>query len=186
MDGSRQLDVHKKLGKCYKGISKALGFQRTTVTANISKWKKPGMVVNLPRSGRPTKSPSKAQQRFIQEVKKPGKHVRNYSHLYTLMTPKLPGIVKKVNFGRHGSWYVWCIANTVFHNKNIIPTVKHGGGSVMVWGCFATSGPGRLKTLKDNVQSSFCDLKLKHNSFMQPCNDPKHKGKSILEYKKIV
>ncbi len=32
--------------------------------------------------------------------------------------------------------------NTAFHKKNIIPTVKHGGGSVMVWGCFAASGPG--------------------------------------------
>ncbi len=29
-----------------------------------------------------------------------------------------------------------------FIKKNIIPTVKHGGGSVMIWGCFASSGPG--------------------------------------------
>ncbi|CAJ0926274.1 unnamed protein product [Ranitomeya imitator] len=28
--------------------------------------------------------------------------------------------------------------------RNIIPTVKYGGGSVMLWGCFAASGPGRL------------------------------------------
>lgn len=26
--------------------------------------------------------------------------------------------------------------------KNITPIVKHAGGSVMVWGCFFTSGPG--------------------------------------------
>uniref|UniRef100_A0A0E9T9H2 Uncharacterized protein n=1 Tax=Anguilla anguilla TaxID=7936 RepID=A0A0E9T9H2_ANGAN len=30
-------------------------------------------------------------------------------------------------------------ANTEFHSMSIIPTVKKGGGSVMVWGCFAAS-----------------------------------------------
>lgn len=29
-----------------------------------------------------------------------------------------------------------------FHNKSIIPIVKHGGGSVMFRGCFVTSEPG--------------------------------------------
>lgn len=35
-------------------------------------------------------------------------------------------------------------ANTAFCNKNKISTVKHGGGNMMLWGCFATSGPGLL------------------------------------------
>lgn len=30
--------------------------------------------------------------------------------------------------------------------KSIMPTVKHGGGSVMIWGCFAASGTGHLVT----------------------------------------
>ncbi len=38
-----------------KAISKALGLQRTTDRAIIHKWRKLGAVVNLPRSGRPTK-----------------------------------------------------------------------------------------------------------------------------------
>ncbi len=33
---------------------------------------------------------------------------------------------------------------TAFHKKYIISTVKHGGGSVMVWGCFEASGSGQL------------------------------------------
>ncbi len=45
-------------------------------------------------------------------------------------------------FGRCVSRYIWHKTNTAFHKKNIIPTVKHDGGSVMVWGCFAASGPG--------------------------------------------
>ncbi len=60
---------------------------------------------------------------------------------------------------------------TTFNKKNIIPTVKHGGDSVTVWGCFEASEPGWLviidgtmtsalyqKILKENVQPSVCDL----------------------------
>ncbi len=55
-------------GKVSKAISKALGLQRTTVRAIIHKWRKLGTVVNLPRSGRPTKITPRAQRRLIQEV----------------------------------------------------------------------------------------------------------------------
>ncbi|KAK3561307.1 hypothetical protein QTP86_030603 [Hemibagrus guttatus] len=81
--------------------------------------------------------------------------------------------------------------------KNIIPTVKYGGGSVMVWGCFAASGPGRLavingtmnsavykKILKENVRPSVCDLKLKPTWVLQQDNDPKHTSKSTSEWLK--
>uniref|UniRef100_A0A8C4S8W6 Transposase Tc1-like domain-containing protein n=1 Tax=Erpetoichthys calabaricus TaxID=27687 RepID=A0A8C4S8W6_ERPCA len=57
-------------GKGYKVISKALGLQRTTVRAIIHKWQKHGTVVNLPRSGRPTKITPRAQRRLIREVTK--------------------------------------------------------------------------------------------------------------------
>lgn len=33
-------------------------------------------------------------------------------------------------FGRHGSSYIWLKAMAAYNNKNIMPTVKHGGGSV--------------------------------------------------------
>ncbi len=55
-------------GKGYKAISKAFGLQQTTVRAIIHKWRKLGTVVNLPRSGRPTKITPRAQWRLIQEV----------------------------------------------------------------------------------------------------------------------
>ncbi len=54
-------------GKGYNAISKALGLQRTTVRAIIHKWRKHGTVVNLPRSGQPTKITPRAQRRLIHD-----------------------------------------------------------------------------------------------------------------------
>uniref|UniRef100_A0A3B3DJG5 Transposase n=1 Tax=Oryzias melastigma TaxID=30732 RepID=A0A3B3DJG5_ORYME len=100
-------------------------------------------------------------------------------------------------FGRCVSRYIWRKSNTAFHKKNIIPTVKYGGGSVMVWGCFAASGPGRLavidgsmnstvyqKVLKENVRPSVHQLKLKRSWVLQQDNDPKHTSKSTSEWLK--
>ncbi len=58
-------------------------------------------------------------------------------------------------FGRCVSKYICRKSNTAFQKKNIIPTVKYGGdSSVMVWGWFAASGPGRL----DKWKHEFCCL----------------------------
>ena len=54
-----------------------------------------------------------------------------------------------------------------------MPTVKHGGGGAMIWGCMAASGIGRLtlidstfdhvgylNALKENLKTSAQDLNL--------------------------
>ncbi|KAK3553212.1 hypothetical protein QTP86_031817 [Hemibagrus guttatus] len=213
-------------GKGYKAISKALGLPRTTVRAIIYKWRKHGTVENLPRSGRPTEITPRVQRQLIQEVTKDPTttskelqaslaSVKVSVHDSTirkrlgkneniLMIPKTFGKIlcgltrRKIElFGRSVSHYVWRKSNTAFQKKNIIPTVKYGGGSVMVWGCFAASGPGRLavingtvnsavyqKILKENVQPSVCDLKLKRTWVLQQDNDPKHTSKSTSEWLK--
>ena len=51
-------------------------------------------------------------------------------------------------FGHQNRGHVWRTPNTAFQEKNFIPTVKHGGGSVMVWGCFAAAGPGQLTIIE--------------------------------------
>ncbi len=238
-------------GKGYKAISKALGLQRTTVRAIIHKWRKHGTVVNLPRSGRPTKITPRAQRWHIQEVTKDPTttskelqaslaSVKVSVHDSTIRkrlgknglhgrVPRLKPLLSKKNikahlsfarkhlddpqdfwentlwtdetkvelFGRCVSHYIWRKSNTAFQKKNIMPTVKYGGGCVMVWGCFAASGPGRLavingtmnsavyqKILKDNVRPSVRDLKLKRTWVLQQDNDPKHTSKSTSEWLK--
>ncbi|KAK3508611.1 hypothetical protein QTP70_035201, partial [Hemibagrus guttatus] len=212
-------------GKGYKAISKALGLPRTTVRAIIYKWRKHGTVENLPRSGRPTKITPRVQRQLIQEVTKDPtttskelqtslasvkvsvhdstirKRLGNNENI--LMIPKIFGEIlcgltrQKLNFLEGLCPITSCKSNTTFQEKIIIPTVKYGGGSVMVWGCFAASGPGRLavingtmnsavyqKILKENVRPSVCDLKLKRPWVLQQDNDPKHTSKSTSEWLK--
>ncbi|KAK1789439.1 hypothetical protein P4O66_015367 [Electrophorus voltai] len=52
---------------------------------------------------------------------------------------------------------------TAFQKRNIIPRVKYGGGSVMVWGCFAASGPGRVAVVNGTMNSAVYQKILKEN-----------------------
>ena len=36
------------------------------------------------------------------------------------------------------------IKSKAFNPKNTLPTVKFGGGSIMLWGCFSATGAGNL------------------------------------------
>ena len=43
----------------------------------------------------------------------------------------------------HQLW-VCCRKTETYAEKYLIPTVKYGGGSLMLWGYFASTGPGAL------------------------------------------
>jgi len=90
-------------------------------------------------------------------------------------------------FGCDGKGKVWRKVGTQLEIKNTVPTVKHGGGSVLVWGCMAASGVGNLvfidqimdrwaylNILRANLQPSVRILNLGEDWIFQQDQDPKH------------
>lgn len=50
-------------------------------------------------------------------------------------------------FGHNEQQYVWRREGEAFHPKDTTPTVRHGAGSITLWGCSAVSGSAALKKL---------------------------------------
>lgn len=70
-------------------------------------------------------------------------------------------------YGSDGRGYVWRKNKEALKKQNLRATVKHGGGSVLVWGCMTAAGVGNLvfidqimdqhvyrEILQDNLQPS--------------------------------
>ncbi|KAK3523030.1 hypothetical protein QTP86_011327 [Hemibagrus guttatus] len=94
-------------------------------------------------------------------------------------------------FGHNDVAFIWR-KKEAFNSKNTIPTVKHGGGNLMFWGCFSAGGPGNLitvngtmkkeqyiKILNNNIRQSAEKLGLGHQWTFQHGNDPKHTAKVV-------
>jgi len=103
----------------------------------------------------------------------------------------------KINFhGSDGAAYVWRADGEAPNDRTTLPTVKFGGGNIMVWGCMSAAGVGQLievegkmdaeqyvGILGDGVLKSFEDLGLDVNTaIFQQDNDPKHTSKKAQDY----
>ncbi|KAG2458981.1 TC1A transposase, partial [Polypterus senegalus] len=98
-------------------------------------------------------------------------------------------------FGQNAKRYVWRKTNTAHHSEHTIPTVKYGGGSIMLWGCFSSAGTGKLvrddgkmdgakyrAILEENLLESAKDLRLGRRFTFQQDSNPKHKARATMEW----
>ncbi len=66
----------------------------------------------------------------------------------------------KINvFGTDGFKTVWRRKGEEYKEKCMVPTVKHGGGSVLMWGCMSAAGVGELHFI-DGIMNSqmYCSI----------------------------
>ncbi len=57
-------------------------------------------------------------------------------------------------FGINSTRRVWRRRNAAYDAKNTIPTIKHGGGNIMLWGCFSAKGTGQLHRIKGTMDGA--------------------------------
>ncbi len=92
-------------------------------------------------------------------------------------------------FGSDGVKRVWRQPGKEYKDKFVLPTVKHVGGSVMVWGCMSAAGTGELQFIEGTTNANmYCDIlkqsiipslrRLGHRAVFQHDNDPKHTSKT--------
>ena len=102
----------------------------------------------------------------------------------------------KINlFGTDGFNTVWRRKGEEYKEKCMVPTVKHGGGSVLMWGCMSAAGVGELHFI-DGIMNSemYCSilktkmlpslLALGRRALFQHDNDPKHTSKATAGFLK--
>ena len=100
-------------------------------------------------------------------------------------------------FSINSTRHVWRKRNAEYNPKNTIPTVKHGSGNLILWGCFSAKGTGRLhriegrmngamyrEILGDNLLPSVRALKMGCGWVFQNDNDPKHTANATKEWLK--
>ena len=66
-------------------------------------------------------------------------------------------------FGCDGKVIVYRKRNTELEERNVISTVKYGGGGVMVWGCMASSGAGSMEIINVKMDHQYYNNILKRN-----------------------
>lgn len=97
-------------------------------------------------------------------------------------------------FGSNRRMYVRRMANERFVNSCLTPTMKHGGGNIMIWGGICTKGVTRLKRIEGIMDKKVYHSILVHRAIpegkkllgkgfvYQEDNDPKHSSHFCRNY----
>ncbi|KAF7250947.1 Transposable element Tcb1 transposase [Varanus komodoensis] len=171
----RIVALHKD-GLGYKKIAKTLKLSCSTVAKTMQRFNRTGSTQNRPRHGRPKKL-SACVQRHIQRLALGNRHMSAAS-----IATEVEGVVDGVKC-------VWRQPGEEYKDKCVLPTVKHGGGSVMVWGCMSAAGTGELQFIEGTMNANmYCDIlkqsmipslqRLGRWAVFQHDNDPKHTSKT--------
>ncbi len=99
----------------------------------------------------------------------------------------------KINvFGTDGFKTVWRRKGEEYKEKCMVPTVKHGGGSVLMWGCMSAAGVISLMAIMNSQM--YCSIlkekmlpslrALGRRALFQHDNDPKHTSKATVGFLK--
>ena len=85
---------------------------------------------------------------------------RHLKHAQTMRSKIIWSDETKIQlFGLNLKRHVWRKLGTTHHLANTIPTVKHGGGSFMLWGCLSAAGTGRLVRIKGKMnRAKYIDI----------------------------
>ena len=125
----------------------------------------------------------KASKQFAEDMST--KHMDYWKHV--LWSDEI-----KINlFGSDGFKHVCRWPGEEYKDKCVMPTVKHGGGNVMVWGCMSAASAGELYFIEGNMNSNmYCEIlqqsiipslqKLGSRAVFQHDNDSKHTSKTTI------
>ncbi len=104
----------------------------------------------------------------------------------------------KINlFGSDGVKRVWRQPDEEYKDKCVLPKVKHGGGSVMVWGCMSAGGTGEIQFIEGTMNANiYCDIlkqsmipslrRLGRRAVFQHDNNLKHTSKTTTTLLKML
>ena len=116
--------------------------------------------------------------------------LKDWSHVIFLHETKIDCM------GSDGRCYCYKMPGEELSKRTVQPTVKHGGGSTMVWGAMTMQGVGRMcvisgimdaqkyvKILDQNLLATACDHWMHHTSFIfQQDGDPKHTSATAQDW----
>ncbi|CAM4521704.1 unnamed protein product [Leuciscus chuanchicus] len=68
--------------------------------------------------------------------------------------PSCSPLITCINFGLNSTRRVWRKKKDEYNPKNTFPTVKHGGGNIILWGCFSAKGTGRLHRIEGRMDGA--------------------------------
>lgn len=103
----------------------------------------------------------------------------------------------KINrFCSDGRSWCWIRDGESLKPQQVKQTMKHGGGSLMIWGCMTAEGPGFMCKIEGTMDQHLYKLILKQDLqdtiefygmdpkkvIFQHDNDPKHKAKSVTKW----